>query len=254
MSDTPKPFARKYTDEQIAAVVYAMLDHQPHLSGKKAVKAAAAGRLPGAGATLEPFGAETRPDGTIRPISEQTAYSWKKREREARGVRAQGRLAKVAGGAEAAMRVVLADAWTELERAHAASVRAALSPSQRMRAVTEYVKAARVLKQAEDELTPAPSKRNGKQPSTEKPKRNTEADNLARAARKRAETEHHETPTPQGAAPQHNSATQQDDTHNASDSGARGHGTTGIELAGHSANQLAHERASGPENGSTARS
>jgi hypothetical protein len=195
MTEQPrKPFERRWSTEQQRAIAHAMLDASPTLSAPEAAAAALAGTLPGAGAQLEPFG----------PVPVSTCYEITRRERRGREVQSRGRLAK-AGSTAKAVAIVLADSWSELDRTREDLRRAKIPAAERAKALREIALTAQTIARVERDLTgekprkPTPST----EPTTDKPKRQrTEADDLARAARKRAQTEHQgPTDTQQGTAP-----------------------------------------------------
>jgi hypothetical protein len=158
-----------------------MIDASPKLTAAQASAAALNGTLPGAGQQLEPFG----------PVPLSTCYHIARKERHGREVQARGRLAK-AGSSANAVAIVLADSWSELDRTREDLRRAKIPAAERARGLREIVTTAQAIARAERDLTgEKPSKPT---PSTtdEKPakRQRTEADDLARAARRRAQTEH----------------------------------------------------------------
>jgi hypothetical protein len=217
-----KPFERRYTPEQRRAIVHAILDARPPLKVPEAVKRAAAGTLPGS--ELEPFGSEQLPDGAWKPVSEQTVYAWKRRELAERGVKANGRLAKAETSGEA-LRIVLATAWSDVEKAREAASRQKLSPADQLRLTREYVATARAIHDAERSLQGKPPKAGATEP--EKPgksKQGDEASALAKAARERSKAEHHDaqhTTTSQGAGTDTGTGSTDEQQHDASHSVAR---------------------------------
>lgn len=178
-----------------------MLDRKPKMSARQAVEAATRGELVGPNGKLPPFGKDRNPDGSWNPMPLATAHDYARREKQNRTVVANGRLAKAPDSSHA-VRMVLAEAWNELDRARKAARSAKYKPAERAKAQREFVRTALDIHRAEAELQGKPS---GNQlppqaPSTEKPKRTTEETELVREAKARARAEHHDTTTDQGPA------------------------------------------------------
>jgi hypothetical protein len=171
-----------------------MIDASPKLTAAQASTAALNGTLPGAGQQLEPFG----------PVPLSTCYHIARKERHGREVQARGRLAK-AGSSANAVAIVLADSWSELDRTREDLRRAKIPAAERAKGLREIALTAQTIARVERDLTgERPSKPAPSEADTEKParKQRTEADDLARAARRRASTEHTgPTDTGQGTAP-----------------------------------------------------
>lgn len=196
MTEPLRPFERRYTPDQARAVTYAMVDHKPRMTATQAVRAAAEGKLPGS--DLPPFGKGADEHGKIEPIPTATAYAWRRAELDARSVKAGGRLAR-STDADHAARLVLTAAWDDLEKCMKTARNLKISPIQRMKTVRAYAETAMYLRKCEADLGLAPKPR----PRDDTPltTRNSDAEALARAARTRARTEHHEPATPQGDSP-----------------------------------------------------
>jgi hypothetical protein len=205
-----KPFERRWSAEQQQALAHAMVDATPRLKAPQAQQAALNGTLPGAGGQLEPFG----------PVPMSTLHTIRRREIEGRKVRAQGRLAKAENSATAA-KIVLADAWSELDKAREQVRRAKMSGVERAKAQREIVTTAATIVRLEREITgEAPSKSSKGEGATEQPakRQRTEADDLARAARARAQTEQRGLTDTQRAAAQQTTPQTQGSTDHATDS------------------------------------
>jgi hypothetical protein len=187
MTRPVKPFERKWSAEQQQAIAHAMTDARPRLKAKEASAAALAGTLPGAAGQLAPFG----------PVPPSTCSDIARKERLGREVKGKTRLAKAADSAHAAA-IVYADAWDELDRAREDARRAKMSAAERAKTLREITLTAQTIARAERDLTgERPSKpAQSTEPNTDKAKRQrTEADDLARAARRRAQTEQQDHPT-----------------------------------------------------------
>lgn len=199
-----KPFERKWTPEQRAAIARAILDRRPKMSARKAAEAGARGELSdGNGGRVPAFG-RGRPGGGYDPMPTNTAQDIARRERHARAYAERGRLAR-SSTADEACRIVMHDAWgaideerQRLRKANALGIRA------RTQAWRELVAAANDLRKLEKELDPDPP---SKRRTTTKPDTNNSgADGLAKAAKKRARTEQRSAPTTQGpSSAAHNS-------------------------------------------------
>jgi hypothetical protein len=163
-----------------------MLDAKPALTAKQASAAALAGTLPGAGAQLEPFGpcpsrrARHRPPRDRRPRSPGARQT---REGRQQRQRRRHRPTPTRG--------------TELDRAREQVRRAKMSGAERAKALREIALTAQTIARVERDLTGETTEQAA--PSTEpkhetRTKQRTEADDLARAARKRAQTEQQDHP------------------------------------------------------------
>lgn len=214
-NERPRPFERRWTPEQAAAIAYHAIDAKPRMSAAKAAAAGARGELTdGKGNRLEPFG-NPQEDGTLAPMPTATAQDIIRRERNARAVQARGRLAR-AGDTETALRMVLSDAWDGLDavRKRLYKANSNMSASDAAKAWRDLAKAAEDLHRIERNIAPPelPRKRN-EQPSTAKQPADKDAAALTKAARARARTEHRDTlPTtataaqPTGSTPQQQAA------------------------------------------------
>jgi hypothetical protein len=228
MADRPrKAFERRWTAEQQTALAHAMLDARPRLTAKEASKAAMNGTLPGAGEQLEPFG----------PVPISTCHHIRRTEINGREVQARGRLAK-AGHSANAVAIVLNDSWTELDRAREQVRVAKMSGAERAKALREIALTAQTIARVERDLTgERPSKQQPESKDAAKPERKqrTEADDLARAARKRAQTEHTSHPSTQATQretePGTDRSSSEDATEHATDSQERVRSSEGTQLA-----------------------
>lgn len=203
MSDTIRPFERRWSTEQRAALAYAMLDARPKLSAGQTAKAALAGTLPGPGKDLAPFG----------PVPVSTIYDAARRERKIRHSEEA-----VTRKVDEKVLDVIRQGWKDLETAMRRSRSSKLSPVVAMKAVREYSATAMHLRRCELQLDEPSTQPEAKQPPSPA---STEASDLARAARKRARTEQSDAPpteTKQGAGSVRTTATALGSTEHATNS------------------------------------
>lgn len=189
---TDKPFARKFTDRQRAALVYAQLDAEQPVDGKRAAELAARGELLGPYADCGPFIA------TARYAQELAKKERDHREGQGRSALSQGPPKQAARAILAAAFDVIADdlAWLKTQK-----------KGTRAAGMSAVLKATREALEVEAKLTAEGASR--KPTEAEKPARETEAQKMAKRLREQMSNAHTDKaaaetqpPTHQGSAVQ----------------------------------------------------